>query len=570
MSIWDMRRTYLNIRRLRQILTVLARHGFSHVIEQMRIGEYLPWVGRLIQDGKVSGRHHDRDLPSRLASAFEDLGPVYVKLGQMLAVRPDIIPVEFQVAFSRLQDQVPPVAGEDIIPVAEAALGRSIDDIFKEFSHTALAAGSIGQVHEATLMNGQPVIVKIRRPRIEQVIAEDTSLLDALAGLVERHIPELAVIRPRMLASELRRTIYNELDFVGEAAYATKFRETMKENREVSIPKIFWDYVTRETLVMERVEGKGLSEVDFLSIREKNRIAGVVADCFMRQYFETGLFHGDPHPGNILYRPDGIISFIDFGQTGHISEELRHTLARMLMALKDNDTDLIVDLYADIGEFAPNANIQGFRFDLANFVDRNYGMPAEKLDFSLLAQETLSIARRNGLYLPRDFVLLLKSLMLVASVVRELDPGFRLDIAITPAVRRLAINMHRPDAMARRGWKTLSRFAGVFRRIPDDFRDLMDKAKDGRFTINFHHDNLHGIAERTGRAMDRLTLGIITAAVIIGSSIVLSAGQSGPVSGIVIPIFGGISVPILLASLGFIAALILAAYVSWGIFRDKS
>ncbi len=570
MNIWDMRRTYINIRRLRQILTVLAGHGFSHFLERMRITEYLPWVGRLIKD--VGHVHHkpEMDIPNRLAAAFEELGPVYVKLGQILAVRPDLIPPEFQAAFSRMQDRVPPIPGGEIVPVLEKSLGKPLSGVFREFSPDAVAAGSIGQVHTAELMDGSAVIVKIRRPDIEKTVEEDANLLDALADLVDRHIPELANVRPKMLVGELRRTIHNELDFRGEAAYAAKFRQSLEGNPAMHVPGIFWDFVTSDVLVMERVEGRGLGDAAFLSDTEKRRVAGAVADCFMRQYFETGLFHGDPHPGNLLYRPDGVVSLIDFGQTGHLSEELRRALGRMLMALKDGDTDLMVDLYADIGEFAPDADIQGFRFDLADFVDRHYGMPAEHIDFSVLAQESLGIARRNGLYLPRDFVLLLKSLMLVAGVVRDLDPGFRLDRALIPAVKRLALTMYRPDVIAGRSWKLLGKFTGILRRIPDDFRDIMDKARAGRFTINFHHDNLQSVADRTGRAMDRLTLGIIAAAVIIGSSIVLSAGQSGPVSGYVIPIFGGVSVPVILASLGFMLALVLAAFVSWGIFRDKN
>ena len=569
LNIWEMRRTYLNIRRLRQILMVLAKHGFTHFLERMRIGEHLPWVGRLLREGKKP-QQLELSLPNRLAAAFEELGPVYVKLGQILAVRPDLIPADFQVAFARMQDQVPAIPAEEIMPAIEAYIGSPVDEVFKSFDAKAIASGSIGQVHVAELMDGRQVIVKVKRPGIETIIEEDTSLLSALAELADRYIPELAVVRPMMLANELKRTIRNELDFVGEASYASKFRESMADEPDVHIPEIFWDYVNRDILVMEKIEGRSLGDIDFLAREEKNRVAGVVADCFMKQYFETGLFHGDPHQGNILYQPDGIVALIDFGQTGHISEDMRRTLGRMLMALKDGDTDLMVDLYAEIGEFAPDADIAGFRFDLASFVDRNYGMPADRVDFSALAQESLSIARRNGLYLPRDFVLLVKSLMLVAGVVRELDPGFRLDVAISPAVKRLALKMYRPDVMTRRGLKVATRFAGLIRRMPDDLRDLMDKARAGRFTINFHHDNLQGPAERTGRAVDRLTLGIIAAAVIIGSSIVLSAGQSGPVAGYTIPIFGGVSVPVLLSSMGFLLALAMAAVVSWGIFRDKN
>lgn len=564
-----MRRTYINIRRLRQILTVLASHGFSHFLDRMRIAEYLPWVGRLIKETRKTG-DPDADIPNRLAAAFEELGPVYVKLGQILAVRPDLIPAEFQRAFARMRDRVPPLPGDEIVPVVEESLGKPLGDVFADFGREAIGGGSIGQVHGAELRDGSRVIVKVKRPGIETVIEEDTNLFDALAELVDKHIPELSVIRPRMLANELRRTINNELDFVGEAAYAAKFRQSLGDNPRIHIPEIHWDFVTRDILVMERIEGRGIGDLAFLPEGERRRVAEVVADCFMTQYFEIGLFHGDPHQGNILYRPDGVVALIDFGQTGHISADLRRALGRMLMALKDGDIDSMADLYAEVGEFSPRANIPGFRADLAGFIDRNYGMPVDRIDFASIAQESLSIARRNGLYLPRDFVLLVKSLMLVAGVVRDLDPGFRLDIAITPAVKRLALKMYRPDAVLGRSWKTLSRFAGMVRRMPDDFRDLVEKARAGRFTIVFHHDNLNGVAERTGRAVDRLTLGIIAAAVIIGSSIVLSAGQSGAVSGQVIPIFGGVSLPVILSGVGFALALLLAAFVAWGIFRDKN
>lgn len=564
-----MRRTYLNIRRLRQILTVLAKHGFSAFLERMHFSDYLPWVGKLVKK-HAPANVVEMTIPFRLAAAFEELGPVYVKLGQILASRPDLVPPEFQIAFATLQDKVPPLPGNEIIPVAEKSFGKPLGQVFRSFDPVALAAGSIGQVHTATLTDGTPVIVKIKRPDIEPRINDDANLLDAFADLMERYIPELKVIRPKMLMGELRRTIFNELDYVGEAAYATKFRKALANTKSITIPKIYWDYVASDVLVMERIKGKGLGDITFVPQKEKRRIAGVVADCFMKQYFETGLFHGDPHPGNLLYQPDGGIAIIDFGQAGNLTEELRMTLGRMLIALKDGDTDRMVDLYADIGEFSPEANIQGFRFDLANFVNRNYGMPAEKIDLSAMAQESLTIARRNGLYLPRDFVLLLKSLMQIASVIRELDPGFRLDRAIVPAVKRLAAKMYRPDAVAHRGLKVASRFSALARRLPDDIRDLLEKARDGRFTINFHHDNLNGVAERACRAVDRLTLGIIAAAVIIGSSIVLSAGQSGVISGYVIPILGGVSVPVILATLGFTLSLILAACVSWGIFRDKN
>ncbi|MCL2000734.1 MAG: AarF/ABC1/UbiB kinase family protein, partial [Planctomycetes bacterium] len=465
--------------------------------------------------------------------------------------------------------RVQPLPGEDILPALEKSLGKPSAEIFREFALFAQAAGSIGQVHRAVLMDGSPVIVKVKRFGIEKIISEDVALLEAMADLADRQIPELAAIRPKMLAGELRRTIQNELDFVGEASSAGKFRQSMQENQSVLIPRIHWEYVTDQVLVMDQVEGKSLAGIDFLPDAERRRVAEVLVDCFMRQYFETGLFHADPHPGNIIYCPGGAVSLVDFGQTGRLSEELRRVLGRMLMALKAGDAEVVADIYAEVGEFSPGADIPGFRIDLAAFIDRNYGLPADRINFSALAQESLEVARKNGLYLPRDFVLLVKSLLLVAGVVRDLDPGFQLDLAIAPAVRRLGIGMYRPEILAKRGWRLASRFAGLIRRMPDDFRDLVEKARTGRFTVVFHHDNLQGVAERTGRAIDRLALSIIGAAVIIGGSIIIAAGGSGAAAGYVIHIFGGVSAPVALAGLGFVLALFLAIYVVWGIFRDQ-
>ncbi|MCC8180911.1 MAG: hypothetical protein LIP23_08395 [Planctomycetes bacterium] len=523
MSIWDMRRTYLNIRRLRHIIIVLAKHGFSHVIERMRFSDYLPWVGRLLEKGDKA--RTDKDLPTRLAEAFEEIGPVYVKLGQILASRPDLVPPEFQVAFAKLHDQVPPLPGEEIIPEVEKALGKPLSAVFASFNPDARGGGSIGQVHEAELLDGTPVMVKVKRIGIEKIIEEDLSLLDAMAEMAQRHIPELAVVRPVMLAKELRRAITHELDYVGEAAYAAKFRESMRYNDRVVVPNMYWNYVSRELLVMQRVEGKPISDVAFLPQAERSDLAQVIAECFMHQYFESGLFHADPHQGNILYRDDGTVGLIDFGQMGRLSENLRRALGRMLMALKEGDYDLLADIYAEVGEFSPDANLQGFRADLVGLVDRNYGMPADRIDFTVLAQESMEVARQNGLYLPRDFVLLVKSLMLVAGVVRDLDPGFRIDKTVTPYVRGLWLNSFSPDRLVKNGWAMGTRLAGVFRRLPDDFRDLMEKARAGRLTIVFHHENLENVTERAGRALDRLSLGIISAAIIIGSAIVLVAGK---------------------------------------------
>ena len=459
--------------------------------------------------------------------------------------------------------------GAEIIPALESSLGRPVGEVFRDFETEARAGGSIGQAHRAVRLDGSRVVVKIKRPGIDAVIDDDVSLLEALADLADRYVPELSAVRPRMLAAELRRALRDELDFVGEAARASRFGESLGDMPDIAIPKMHWDLVSRDVLVMDLEEGTSLSDLSEVSPNERRRLAGVVADCFIRQYFETGVFHADPHPGNFLRRPDGTVAIIDFGLAGRLSETLRLSLGRMLLALREGNVDALAELCAEVGELSPEADLRDFRFDLGNLVERNFGIPAEQLDFSVIAQESLALARKNGLYLPRDFVLLARSLMLVAALIRDLDPGFRFDAAVIPAAKRLGERLSRPGAAAKSAWRLASRFSSLLRRLPDDFRDLIEKARAGRLTIVFRHDNLRASVERTGRSVDRLALGIIAAAVIIGSSIVFSAGQSGSAAGYFLPFLGGMSLPAAMASAGFLLALFLAIYVAWGIFRDK-
>ena len=567
MKIRGMYKAYGNIMRLRQILTVLIRHGFSHFLHRIRIFEYAPWLGRFIEPGGDE-RDIGADLPTRLAHAFQDLGPAFIKLGQLLATRPDIVAPPFQQAFARLQDDVDPLPGDEVVPIIEKALGKPLDRAFPFFSREAAASGSIGQVHFAALGGGEKVVVKVKRPGIDKLIGDDLSLLESIAELVEKHIPELEAIRPAATVAEFRRVMEYELDFVGEASCTAKFRDSLTDGSRVRIPKVHWDYVTREVLVTGRLEGTPLTQAENLGEEAGRATAGILAECFLRQYFETGFFHADPHPGNIFLMPDGGIGLLDFGQIGHLSDGLRHALASILVALREGNIDAMVDLYSEIGEFSPGADTQGFRHDLTTLIDRNYGIPADRLDFAALSQEALTVARRNGLHLPRNFVLLAKSFVTVAGVIRALDPGFRLDAAVKPFARRLILGMYSPAGFAKRGWSLAARFMSLFRRMPDDASDLLEKARAGKITIVFHHKNLEGVANRAGRALDRLALGLIIAAVLISSSLILVAGQ-GVLPGGDIPILGSLPLSTLFAAAGFLGATVVGVYVAWGIFRDR-
>lgn len=569
MALWNLRRTYINLRRLRQIATVFARHGFSHMLYRTRLAEYVPWLGR-IRDRQ---KHEEfigvsQDLAERLRDAFQELGPVFIKLGQLLATRPDLVAPEFIAAFAKLQDNVKPLPGEQAKKILEERLGKPVEQLFQKFDGEAIASGSIGQVHYAVLNDGEAVVVKIKRPGIEAQIQEDMALLNMFADLAEKRIPELRVVKPKMIVEEFTRTMTMELDFISEASYTAKFRESLDKNQRIRSPRVFWEFSSHDTLVIERIRGIPFSRWSEWQNSDVKQVTKELANCFMRQYFVTGFFHADPHPGNIILCSDGYIGLIDFGQVGHLSTDLRRKLGLMLMALSQGDIDFIADLYAEIGIFKNGSNLRNFKSDLNGLIDRNYAIPVEKLDISVICQDILTIARRNDLVLPRDFVLLVKSLVTVSGIVHTLDPEFRIDCVVKPFTKHLTRELTNPLTLVKQTGSFAYRILNMFRRMPDDFRDLVEKARAGKLTVVFHHENLDSAMSRAETAIDRLTLGIILAAIIISSSIVLTSGKS-ILPDYEFPVIGNFPLSAVFSAVGFALALFIGICVAWGILRDR-
>lgn len=573
MSIWGLPRTYGNLKRFREIAVTLARHGFSHVLGQLRLAEHIPGLSRIVLSVKEVGESGGGlSTPERLTRVLQDLGATFIKFGQLLATRPDLIPSAYAEAFARLQDSVTPLPTAAIHAVAEKQFGKPVSEVFASFADQPTASGSIGQVHCAELKDGTSVVVKIKRPDTDSRMREDLDLLAGLAGLVERYLPELAMLRPRIVVEEFSKVMERELDFIGEASYTAKFAESFAADPEIYIPTVYWEYVTRDTLVLENIDGVCLTAASVfaeVSAQEQTALATTLGRCFMRQFFETGFFHADPHPGNIIRCHDGRVALIDFGQMGHLSGELRRQLALAVFALSQGDTDFIVDIFAEIGAFTEHTNLREFKSELAALVDRHYAVPLDRLDMREAFHEALSVARKNGLLLPRDFVLLGKSFVTVLGVIRQFDPGFRFDGVVRPFVRDIFGNLLAPKSLLKRfgvyGYKLMS----LLRRAPDDARDLLEKAKSGQMRIIFHHEGLEPVVGQFERAANRLALGLIIAALTVGSAIVFSAGDQA-LGKHALPYLGE-SVPLsaVLAGGGFLSAAGMGTYLAWAIFRSK-
>ncbi len=572
MSLISLPRTYSSMKRLRQIAMTLARHGFSHVVSRIHIAEHVPGLSRFkmtLEEAREAGT--ELSAPQRLCRVFQELGATFIKFGQLLATRPDLVPASFIEEFSRLQDSVDPLSADVVRTTIEECLQCQVSEIFAEFDDHAVASGSIGQVHNAVLKNGCRVVVKVKRPGTDSRVREDLDLLAGLAGLIETHLPELRVLRPKMLVEEFARCMKRELDFVGEASYTGKFRTGFAEDSSVIIPRVHWEYVTRDTLVLERMSGIRLTDPDELQAHgiDKRELARTLGRCLMRQYFESGFFHADPHPGNILVHDNGCIALVDFGQVGHLSDELRRQLALTLLALAQGDTDFIVDLYADIGVFSEETNTREFKAELRGLVDRYYGVPLVHLDMAAAFHEIMSVARNHHIVMPREFVLLGKSFVTAMGVLRSLDPDFRADVVVKPFSREIFGNLAEPRSLLKRLSLYSYRVMNVLRRAPDDMRELLDKAKAGQIRIIFHHEGLDDLSAQMERSANRLTLGIIIAAIVIGSSIVLTAGNKALGQQSSLPVIGNFPISVIVAGFGFAFAVVIGLWVAWGILRKN-
>ena len=545
--------------RLAQILSVLMRHGFGHVVLTLRLERFVPFRKKIVRD--MSSRESE-DLSSialRAARVLEDLGPTFIKLGQALAARPDLMPKEFQTAFRRLHDQCRPFPLEQVRGVVEKSLGRPIGEMFESFEEEPFASGSIGQAHFGRIQGGQDVVVKIRRPDVERMITDDIALLRTLAELIERHMPQYRMYRPRMLVEEFSHTLRHELDFVNEAAITSRFHEAFGDQEKVRTPKVYWDLSSREVLTLERLEGVMVTpETDFAALRlDRRALARSLMDAFFRQYFEMGVFHADPHPGNLLALAPDRWGLIDFGQVGRLDADLRGRLATMLGGAARRDLDLVVDVLDDLGTLPDDIDRTHVKNDLATLLDKYYGLPIKRIRIGVLFEEIVELAREHQVVLPRDFILLGKSLASVGGMALTLDPDCSPIEVISPKLQTLLFDRLSPKRLGNSLKSNAYHVATMLSQGPQMVRRLLRTLMRGQTRIIFHHEGLENFINELDRSSNRIAFSVVVASIILGSSIIMQA-NIGPKWG---------DAPVL-GLLGFIIAGISGIWLLISIFRS--
>ncbi|MCD6234151.1 MAG: 2-polyprenylphenol 6-hydroxylase [Candidatus Marinimicrobia bacterium] len=519
-------RNYRNLKRYHQIISVFVRYGFGDIISRLSLDYFIQAVKykniKKSQFEKIS-------IAARLRMAFEELGPTFVKFGQVLSIRPDMLPESFIEEFKKLQDNVPPFSGEQAIEEIETQLGKSVEELYSSFDATPIASASIAQVHRAMTNTHEQVIIKIQRPNIQNMIDTDLRILSDLAKLIEKNVQESHLFSPCRIVSEFSKTIQSELNFYREGQNIERFHKNFADDKTVYIPKVYWELTTDRILTMEYIDGIKISKVDELEASGLNKkiIAINGAQLVLKQIFEYGFFHADPHPGNIFVLPDNIIAPLDFGMVGSLDEEEMEAVGALLTAFVKKDVKKIISVLVNLGIMENALDIRNLKIDLSDFLDRYYQVPLFQLDIGKILNEIIAIMRNHHIQLPAELTLMGKALVTEESVGRTLDPEFDMVSLAKPYVEKMMIRKLDPRRHLRDFSDTLDEFIRLFKILPSEIRVITAKVKTGEIKIQFEHRGLDNLIAGLNRTGNRLSFSLIVAALIIGSSLIAHS-EKGP------------------------------------------
>jgi len=513
--------------RLREIAGVLIHYGWGDVVKRLGLANLFERADSMLHPKEAEEISH-LEPALRVRLAIQELGPTFVKLGQVLATRPDIFPPQWIAEFSKLQDQVPPVAFDELLPELEKALGRSPFEVFKDLQREAIAGASIAQVHLAELQDGTPVVLKVRRPNVRARIEADLRLLSHLGRLVESEMPESRRFQPGKIIGQFAKSLRRELDLAMEGRNTDRFARNFEGDPGIAFAKIHWEYTSESLLVMERIEGVPGNDLERLRAEgyDLKLMASRGADALLKMVLMDGFFHADPHPGNVFYQPGNRIVTIDCGMVGRVSVERRDQIADLLAALVAKDIDALRDILivwagdSIVDETKLGADVDELIFNYDN-------VPLKQVRFGALLNELTTVMRENHLAVPSDLTMLFKALVTMEGLGRQLDPDFQIVHHLAPFVKKVIICRYRPDALFKRGRRNVMNVLDVLTGLPRDISRVLRDARRGRLKIDLDLKRLDHFGHQLDHSTNRLTIGLITAALIIGSSIVMTV-RGGP------------------------------------------
>lgn len=510
--------------RYAQVVRILGKHGMGVGSGRIGVGRLIPfhrgWFGHAARSAPYTEPEHIR-------LAFEELGVTFIKLGQILSTRSDLVPQDYLVEFAKLRDRVPSVDIESIRAVVESELGAPLEDLFAEFDPQPLASASIGQVHAARLHDGTEVAVKVQKAGVAEQVETDLAVLRTLAGQLDRRSADLHRYGVVALVEEFGWTLRAELDYVREGRNAERFEEQFAEDPTVRAPRIYWDQTTAAVLTMERVSGIVVDNETALTDAgiDRRALARNSASVLLQSVFEHGFFHADPHPGNFLVQPDGSIVVLDFGMMGHVSEEMRASLIRLLAGVDRNDMPGITDALFDLGMHAPPDQQLALQRDLRHLLDAYYGLELGQVPVARMIDDISSIARRHALPFPADLSLLAKTVAMSEGVGSTLDPEFNLSELVAEIAGGMLRRTYSPRMLSARVARSSADLAWLALELPGHLRRVVRQMEHGNFEVRLRQDEIDSALEGFAAIMNRLAGSIVGAAIAIAVAIVLQIYQ---------------------------------------------
>ncbi|MGQ9512078.1 ABC1 kinase family protein [Thermodesulfitimonas sp.] len=517
-----LRKRYKHFSRYREIANVLVRHGFSYLVHELGLAEFLDSRRR-----KTAPVKERLSPPARLRLVLEELGPTFIKLGQILSTRRDLLPPDYIAELEKLQDQVPPFPFAAVREIIRTELGLPLEEIFTTFETTPVAAASISQVHRATLRDGTPVVVKVQRPGIEKILTTDLEILHDVAGFLDRYGPWRKLYSLEKMVAEFEKILREEVDFTVEGRHAETFRRHFSGDPTVYIPAVYWDWTSRKVLVMEEVAGIKLTNPDELGRQgiDRRLVARRLADALLKQIFLHGFFRGDPHPGNIAALSDNRVLFMDFGIIGVIDEELQEKIGDLVLGLVRRSTPHVMRAVESLGTVPPHADRSALRRDIDGLRQKYYEIPLSQISLAASMRDILSVAFKHQIRVPTQLTLLIKALVTAEGVIARLDPELSIVELARPLARRLVARRLRLPALRRMVLAYIEDYHRLLARLPDRVDRILELAAGGELKIKAVNPETDRIMRRLNTMVNRLVFAILLASLIVGSAFLLSSGH---------------------------------------------
>ncbi|MEW6672426.1 MAG: AarF/ABC1/UbiB kinase family protein [Thermodesulfobacteriota bacterium] len=550
-------RTYRHLNRYRQILAVLIKYGFEDLVDRLKIDQYIE-VGLQMISRKKGEREEKLTGAERIRMALEELGSTYIKLGQVLSTRPDLVPDRIIKELAKLQDDVPPFPFPEVQRIVEKELSLPLEELFESFEKSPFGSASIGQVHKARLKEGESVAIKVQRPGIKRIIEIDLEIMLHLATLMERHVEELAFHRPVKIVEEFARILEKETDYTIEAANMERFSRNFLGDPTLYIPRVYHGLTTARVLTMELVEGIKVSEVDRLDAAGLDRkiITQRGADLILKQVFDHGFFHADPHPGNIFVLPHNVICLLDFGMAGSVDRSTREDFVELIDSVVRQDENRAAQVLLKVTTWDVEPDLRLLEKEVAEFMGKHLYKSLKEIRIGRLIQHLFEMVSAHRLRIPPDLFLMMKALSTVEGVAVTLDPDFDMIARATPFIKKVKLARFYPDRIANDVIRIAAELFQFAQQFPRDVLEITRLIKQQKLTVKMEHEGLREMLATHDQISNRISFSIIIAALIVGSALIVISKTP--------PFIYGIS---FIGIIGFLAAAVMGVWLLVAILK---